>query len=125
MSLFPLKRFQGWTFSSMILLPETVDLSIDQVIANDAMIVTSRSREFTAACPSCGQAAKRVHSRYRRKLSDLAVSGRPVRLVLETRGFFCDNAWCPRKTFAEQTPNLVRPHAQRMVRLRSPCSNWA
>lgn len=102
----------------MILLPETVNLSIEQVIVNDVVTVTLRSKEFTAACPSCDQRAKRVHSRYRRKPSDLPVSGRPVRLVLEIRRFFCDNACCQRKTFAEQTPSLVRPHAQRTVRLQ-------
>ena len=102
----------------MILLPETVNLSIEQVIVNDAVTVILRSGEFTAACPCCGQGSKRVHSRYRRKPSDLPVSGRPVRLILEIRRFFCDNAWCLRKTFAEQTPSLVRPHAQRTVRLQ-------
>jgi transposase len=116
---FRSKLFQGGTFPSLILLPGTVNLSIEQVIVNDAVTVTLRSEEFTAACPSCGQGAKRVHSRYRRKPNDLPVSGRPVRLVLEIRRFFCDHAWCPRKSFAEQTPSLGRPHAQRTVRLQA------
>ncbi|HEX6479503.1 MAG TPA: ISL3 family transposase [Ktedonobacteraceae bacterium] len=102
----------------MILLPENVNLSIEQVLVNNILTVTLRSGGCTALCPSCGQVAKRVHSRYRRKPSDLPISGRPVRLVLELHRFFCDNTSCPRKTFAEQLPTLVRAHAQRTVRLQ-------
>ena len=60
-----------------------------------------------------------MHSRYQRKPSDLPVSGRPVRLTIEVRRFFCDYADCPRTTFAEQMPSLLRPHAQRTQRLQS------
>ena len=69
-------------------------------------------------CPTCGHETKRVHSRSQRKPSDLPVSGRPVRLVIEVRRFFCDHVCCPCKTFAERTPSLLRPHAQRTVRLQ-------
>jgi transposase len=104
--------------SHMILLPHTVNLSIEQVVVEDTLSVTLRSELFTAVCPFCGQAAKRVHSRYQRHPDDLPISGRSVRLVIEVRRFFCDNACCPRKTFAEQLPTFVRPHAQRTVRLQ-------
>ena len=61
-------------------------------------------------CPTCGHETKRVDSRYQRKPSDLPVSGRPVRLGIEARRFFCDHACCPCKTFAERMPSLIRPH---------------
>ena len=102
----------------MILLPTTVNLSIEQVVVEDTLSVTLRSELFTAACPSCGQTSKRVHSRYQRHPDDLPISGRSVRLFIEVRRFFCGNASCPRKTFAEQLPTFVRPHAQRTVRLQ-------
>lgn len=102
----------------MILLPENVPLSTQQVVIGEMLSVTLRSEGPTAACPSCGQASQRVHSRYQRRPSDLPVSGRPVRLTIEVRRFFCDQAGCPRKTFAEQMPALVRPYAQRTQRLQ-------
>jgi transposase len=41
-------------------------------------------------------------------LSDAPVAGRPTRIVLWVRRFFCDNATCPVKTFAEQVDGLTR-----------------
>jgi len=102
----------------MILLPENVNLSIEQVAVDNDVTVTLRSEVLTAMCPTCGHETKRVHSRYQRKPSDLPVSGRPVRLVIEVRRFFCDHARCRCKTFAERMPSLIRPHAQRTVRLQ-------
>ena len=97
--------------SHRILLPPTVNLSIEQGVVEDTLSVTLRWELFTAACPSCGQTSKRVHSRDLRHPDDLPISGRSVRLFIEGRRFFCNNACCPRKTFAEQLPTFVRPHA--------------
>jgi hypothetical protein len=102
----------------MILLPDDVNLSIEQVAIDDVVTVTLRSEVLTAVCPTYGQVSKRVHSRYQRKPSDLPISGRPVRLVIEMRRFFCDHVSCPRLTFAERMPSLIRPHAQCTVRLQ-------
>lgn len=49
---------------------------------------------------------------------DLPSSGRPIWLLLHVRHFRCLNPVCPRKTFAEPLPHLLRPHAQRTSRLR-------
>ena len=102
-----------------ILLPENVSLIPQQVVVDETLSVSLRSALPTAAFPSCGHSSQRVHSRYQRKPSDLPVSGRPVRLTIEVRRFFCDYADCPRTTFAEQMPSLLRPHAQRTQRLQS------
>jgi zinc-finger of transposase IS204/IS1001/IS1096/IS1165 len=101
-----------------ILLPENVPLRTQQVVIGETLSVTLRSEEPTSVCPSCGQAGQRVHSRDLRRTSDLPVSGRPVRLTIEVRRFFCDQEGCPRITFAEHMPALVRPHAQRTQRLQ-------
>lgn len=101
-----------------ILLPENVSLTTQQVVVDETLSVSLRSALPTAVCPSCGHTSQRVHSRYQRRPSDLPVSGRPVRLTIEVRRFFCDHVGCPRKTFAEQMPSLVRPHAQRTQRLQ-------
>ncbi len=54
-----------------------------------------------------------------RTLTDLPTSGQPVRLRVEVCRFFCQNASCPRKTFAEALPTLARPHVQRTIRLQA------
>lgn len=102
-----------------ILLPENVSLIPQQVMVDETLSVSLRSALPTAVCPSCGHSSQRVHSRYQRRPSDLPVSGRPVCLIIEVRRFFCDQVGCPRTTFAEQMPSLVRPHAQRTQRLQS------
>lgn len=102
----------------MIILPNNCNLSIEQVLLNNQMTILLRSTLLTADCPDCGTPSRRLHSHSRRKPSDLPVSGRPVRLIIEVRRFFCDKATCPRKTFAKQIPSLLGPHAQRTTRLQ-------
>jgi transposase len=70
-----------------------------------------------ASCPACHTASQAVHSRYHRHPADLASLGDAVRLDLLMRRFYCRNAACPRRTFAEPLPNLVVPRARRTRRL--------
>ncbi|GAB1641347.1 hypothetical protein KRMM14A1259_17700 [Krasilnikovia sp. MM14-A1259] len=61
----------------------------------------------------------RVHSRYQRRLADLPVAGRLVELCLTVRRFFCVNAVCGMRTFAEQVTGLTRRRARRSEPLRT------
>jgi hypothetical protein len=54
-----------------------------------------------ARCPECGDASRAVHSRYHRHLADLPALGHEIRIRLVIRRFYCRNAHCPRRTFAE------------------------
>ena len=81
--------------------------------------LTARVRASTADCARCGQSAARVHSRYRRRLADAPIGGRPVEIVLRVRRFFCDNTGCPARTFAEQARGLTTPRARRTGLLRT------
>ena len=67
----------------------------------DGVFVAARTAGRAVCCRSCGVVASRVHSRYRRRLQDLACAGRPVTIELEVRRFFCDNTACELETFAE------------------------
>lgn len=67
-------------------------------------------------CPACGTASLRVHSRYRRKLEDLPWEGLRVRIVLETRRFFCVGSSCRRKIFTEPLSGTVARYARRSCR---------
>ena len=62
--------------------------------------------------------AWRIHSRYTRRVADLPCAGRHVTLRLTVRKFFCPNAACLRKIFAEQFPDLVPAYARLTMRLR-------
>lgn len=70
-----------------------------------------------SACPDCGAASSRVHSRYQRRLSDLAAGGREMLVCLWVRRFFCGNGECGRRTFAEQFPGLTVRHGRRTMLL--------
>ena len=58
-----------------------------------------------------------MHSRYRRRPTDLPSLGRRIGVSLRVRRFYCRNVKCARRTFAEQLPELVTPHARRTCRL--------
>jgi hypothetical protein len=44
-------------------------------------VITVRSASGFGNCPSCGAASRRIHSRYRRRVADLPLSGRSVQLL--------------------------------------------
>jgi transposase len=79
--------------------------------------ITAQGTRPGGRCPNCGHASRAVHSRYRRRPADLPALGRAVRLDLRLRRFYCRNAACTRRTFAERLPELIRPHARRTGRL--------
>ncbi len=70
-------------------LPEGLEVGSlnvrDQVIT-----LTVISTQLNPCCPLCGTSASRVHSQYRRQLTDMSCVGRRVRWILHVRKFFCD-----------------------------------
>ena len=89
---------------------------VDQ--AGEALVVIVRSSGHTSPCPGCGAPAKRVHSRYRRRLSDLPWAGRSVQLVLLARRFYCDAVLCGRRIFTERfATGVLAPWGRRTTRL--------
>src|SRR5215831_18446584 len=100
-------------------LPAPTDLRLDQVdVAPDRLILTVTALQTTALCPVCGQAARRVQSRYTRTLADLPWAAQRVQLQLHVRRFVCQNVVCARKIFTERLPHIVAPYARRTARLR-------
>ncbi len=93
-------------------------LMVDQILPNlnDIAIVTS-PRQISASCPDCGVTSERLHSRYRRLLSDLPWQGRPVTLHVHARRFRCLNPACSRQTFAERLSGTAPAAARRTERL--------
>jgi transposase len=101
----------------MLIFPENTHLQIEQMSLDETLTVMISSTEATANCTYCGTTAMHIHSRYHRHLSDLPVSGYPVKLLVEVRRFFCQNPSCPRKTFAEAFLSLAGRYAQQTNRL--------
>jgi len=60
----------------------------------DTMLARAHSVASTAACPLCGTASERVHSRYERHVSDLPCAGRRLRLQIAARRFVCSAGHC-------------------------------
>ena len=92
---------------------------VEQIIqaSPDLLHVAARGTRPGGRCPDCGCASRAVHSRYSRHPTDLPSLGRAVRIDLDVRRFYCRNARCTRRTFAEPLRELVVPHARRTRRL--------
>lgn len=63
--------------------------------------------------------SRSIHSYYRRKPADLPCAGRPIRLLLTAKKFFCRVTTCPRKIFTERLPELLQPSSRLTTRLRT------
>ncbi len=78
-------------------------LHVEAIAFESGGVAILASTEVPAArCPECGYPSRRVHSRYRRTLTDLPWAGVPVRLRVTARKLFCDNPRCRRRVFAER-----------------------
>jgi hypothetical protein len=78
---------------------------------------TAHTTAPTASCPGRGISARRLHSYDTRRPRELPRWAYAGRLGLRVRRFRCLNATCTGQTFAERWPQVVRPAAQRPVRL--------
>jgi excisionase family DNA binding protein len=102
----------------MIIFPDLPTIEVEEVKIAEEIILTLRTTAPTAPCPSCGIASSRIQSRYTRTLHDLPSVGRPIRLIMHVRRFFCKKSTCAQKMFVERLPDLCHPHAQRTKRLQ-------
>jgi transposase len=97
-----------------VLLPHLAGTVVERAeVAGRRLYVWARARAEQASCPACGRFSVRVHSRYRRRLADAAIGGRPVVIRLTVRRFFCAAPDCPVSTFAEQVDGLTVRYARR------------
>ncbi|MEV2221763.1 ISL3 family transposase [Nocardia vinacea] len=102
-----------------VLFPHLDGLRIEVIRAAGSTVrVEAATGEGLVGCPGCGMLSGRVHSRYRRRLSDTSITGREVVIGLRIRRLFCDNFDCGKTTFAEQVPQLAARHARRTLILQ-------
>jgi hypothetical protein len=82
------------------------------------VVIVVRSGSLSNECPSCKTASARVHSRYRRRVADLPLSGRRVQLIVLARRFRCDAVLCGAQIFTERFPKgVLASSARRTARL--------
>ncbi|WP_213291122.1 transposase family protein, partial [Bradyrhizobium sp. sGM-13] len=65
-------------------------------------VITVRPTSGKSLCPGCGAGSRRIHSRYQRRLTDLPLAGRQVRVMVVARRFRCDTVLCGRRIFTER-----------------------
>jgi transposase len=88
------------------LLPEGLRLeSLGIETGRVTISVSSGARR--CVCPLCGRGSSRVHSRYRRTVSDLPWHGISVTLEVRARRLFCDAGPCGRRIFCERLPEIA------------------
>src|SRR3984885_10168199 len=86
----------------------------------DKAVIAVRASRSVGVCPSCGTVSRRVHSHYRRLVTDLPLSGRIVQLLVVARRFRCDAVLCGRQIFTERfAEGVLAPSARRTARLDS------
>lgn len=118
-----IKKTSGLT-SMVLIVPASLlsfiprALQVTSVLpATDQVTIEASPRPTAACCPTCGMASSRIHSVYRRVLSDLPWQGRPVTIRVAARRFRCPNPTCSRQTFAERLTGVMALSSRRTGRL--------
>lgn len=106
------------SLSLLLALPEGLEITAISDTP-ETVLVRVLSHRSSSCCPVCSTPSSAIHSFYRRKPADLPCAGRPLRLLLTVKKFFCRVASCPRKVFTERLPDLVGPFSRLTLRLRS------
>src|SRR2546427_6682283 len=114
----PILTFSRDQPNPMIIFLDLPEVQIEGVDGAEEITLTLRTTSPMAPCPSCGTQSSHIQSRYTRTLRDLPSIGRPIRLIMHVRRFFCKKNTCGQKIFAERVPELCRPYAQRTTRLQ-------
>lgn len=107
-------------------VPIPRSLHVEALLLDEVgLTILASSAAADAPCPCCGQRSQRVHSRYRRALADLPWADVTVHLRVQVRKFFCDNATCLRRIFAERLAGVAQACARRTDRQRESLTTIA
>jgi transposase len=86
----------------MIIFLDLPNVQVEGVEVAEEITLTLRTTSPTVPCPCCGTVSSRIQSRYTRTLRDLPSAGRPIRLIMHVRRFFCKKSTCVQKIFTEK-----------------------
>lgn len=99
-------------------LPEGLEMTSVSETPQEVLVRVTSHRDCSN-CPLCSTPSFAIHSYYRRKPLDLPCAGRPIRLLLTVKKFFCRIATCPRKIFVERLADLIAVSSRLTMRLRT------
>ena len=99
-------------------LPEGLEMTSLSETSEELLLRVSSHRP-SSLCPHCSTPSFAIHSSYRRHPRDLPCTGRPIRLLLTVRKFFCRNPDCSRKVFTERLPDFIEVSSRLTKRLRT------
>ena len=103
-----------------VLLPDSQSLRVQCIKVDESqrtVCISVVSSANGGKCPQCQMCSERIHSKYFRKPTDLPWQGLQVRIVWQSRKFFCDSKSCSQKIFTERLPTVAAPYARRTLRL--------
>jgi transposase len=104
--------------SPLFPLPDGLEITSVSETPEEVLVRVTSYRQ-TSCCPRCSTPSSAVHSYYRRHPLDLPCVGRPIRLLLTVKKFFCREVSCERKIFTERLPDLIEVSSRLTKRLRS------
>ncbi|MGZ3600467.1 MAG: transposase family protein, partial [Ktedonobacterales bacterium] len=103
---------------TLLSLPAGVAIT-DFFVTTGAFHLVLTSTNPWASCPVCQTPSAAQHSRYQRMVRDVPCGGHPLRVLLQTRRFFCRQPTCARRIFTERFPTFLLPRARMTERLRA------
>ena len=89
---------------------------IKKEIINGIIYIYCDTEKQKTKCKYCGQESENVHSTYTRTVSDLPIQNYKVKLIINVKKYFCNNAKCQHTTFAEPL-EFIEDNAIRTKRL--------
>lgn len=104
-------------FNPLVLCPAGLEfsgLAMDEIAQTVVLQLISSNKE--GMCPLCCQTSTRIQSRYTRTLADLPWANLMVYFKLKVRRFWCTNAACACRIFAERLPQVANYYARRTLR---------
>jgi len=101
-----------------LLFPTNFAIRYSDISVQNVTIGLMSSYSF-GVCPQCKQISYKVHSYYERKVNDLPMSGKTVHLRISVRKFFCRQAECSRKIFAERFDECLPSYQRRLQRSKA------
>jgi len=104
--------------SPLFPFPDGLEMTSVSETANEVVVCVTSQRE-SSPCGQCAMSSSAIHSFYRRHPQDLPCVGRPMRLILTVRKFFCRNLDCSRKVFSERLPDFISVSSRLTMRLRT------
>lgn len=98
-----------------LLIPADFEV-INALVSKENITLSLLLTSPVGCCPICHTPSRHVHSHYQRIVRDLPISGKVVSLQVCSRKFFCEQENCPRKIFAQQCSNCLKPYSRRLER---------